>query len=395
MIDTVELALPKECQFSPEVDELLEELRAPEPQIRFMRNKYFKAVIDLREYTQHEAVLKLHGRNGGNHVLQMIEAGTKVRGQITDTVRSIVADRHPEMLGTSRVDLCANVEGTGVAWFARSVRSRSAQWQAALGHVELEDSDGRRMQFSEMGKRQLQTIYMGKQPNCVRIYDKVAERQSAYRKERLRHERIAAEGLAEKVVGAPWATADRDWQRGMVQRLKPAGRNMAPFPSFEDWWAGQCTGGMSNVVQMQLPGQEQAEQLSLALPKVLTRVERQMGAGRVPRPIGTFERLWSNALEFNPFDKLQFNPADAEPVFEAEDFSPVEVAAGLQFRQWLSSGELTYQQLFAFLNMKGNGARTVRRFRPFLAIHDERSTGITPAELYESYRDTVSRQLAA
>jgi hypothetical protein len=41
---------------------------------------------------------------------------------------------------------------------------------------------------------------------------------------------------------------------------------------------------------------------------IITRVEHQYGVGRVPKTIGTIGRLRENAVEFNPFAKLEFSP---------------------------------------------------------------------------------------
>jgi hypothetical protein len=95
---------------------------------------------------------------------------------------------------------------------------------------------------------QVQTLNFGKRPNMFRIYDKTEEQRIEYR--RLNRRRNAEERLL----------------------------------TFEERY-----------------GHSEDE--------VLTRVERQYGAGRVPKQIATLRRLQENALRFNPFESLQFLPS--------------------------------------------------------------------------------------
>ena len=186
--------------------------------------------------------------------------------------------------------------------------------------------------------------------------------------------------------------------RALAKKFVPGGRYYIPFPSFETWFAAQCVGPLTNLVQMQLPGQEAPEQLDLIpkLPKVLTRVERQMGAGRVPESLDTFEKLFSpRALEFNPFERLEFSSFKADTQIDMDEFSPVEFLAGLQIKHLLQT-EMSYQQLYAFLNRTHNAKATLKKFAPFVAAaNPPKVVSITSSDLYERYRSSVSRQMAA
>lgn len=400
VFDKAEVQVEPSKFFTKPVTEIISAMRAPVPEVRFSRSKHFLAVVDLRQYTGDEALLHLYSKNAGTHKIELLDTGEKTKGQMLDTLARIV-EGHPEMLLCTRVDACANVQGVTVSWFARSVRAQMKQWQATFGTILLEDGAGRQFDVSHMGKRELHGMYLGKRPNCFRVYDKLAERRLVYQGQHRRHDRRGAEMIAEACADPlPWGQVPKEVKRGISRRLLEAARRQYPFPSFEDWFAAQCTGGMTGVLQMELPGQESPEQLALspqnpvAIPRVLTRVERQMGGGRVPAQIGTVERMFRNALQFNPFENLEFSPADADPVFDSRDFSPVETLAGLKMRELVASGEMSFQQLYAFLNLRRNGRNTVTKFAAFLAPA-ERAGAVTSAELYESYRDTVSRQLAA
>jgi hypothetical protein len=429
MYDTVEIPLMPGASFSDRISslktnvEMASACHTLNSEIPFTANFYYGQVVDLRKIVDIEAVLHLNAKKTGTHKIQIIEAGRKCAGQIADTISQIV-NEHPDLLGVSRVDTCADVvDGPEVKWMAQTVRARSAQWQAEFGQAELRDEKGQKVPWSEMGKREVQTMYIGKRPNCFRVYDKLAERRGAYRRELRRHERQASEIVMEKALEGGrdktlYPLQSKEEMRNLAKKFKSGGRFYMPFPDFDSWFAEQCVGPLAHlvktsapVIQMPLPGQEQPEQLPLVpqLPKVLTRVERQMAAGRVPESLDTFEKLFSpNALEFNPFDRLEFSSFDAttqivmkhrgkcgEDCQGMQHYSVVEFAAGQMFRQWLETG-MSYQQLYAYWNTRRNAKSIAKKFAPFVsAANPQKVVSITSSELYERYRDSVSRQMAA
>jgi hypothetical protein len=93
----------------------------------------------------------------------------------------------------------------------------------------------------------VETLYFGKRPNIFRVYDKTEEQRVDYR-------RLIRKAKAEELI-----------------------------PTFQARY-----------------GHLESE--------ILTRVERQYGAGRVPKQIATLGRLQENALCFNPFEPLRFLP---------------------------------------------------------------------------------------
>jgi hypothetical protein len=414
MYDTLEIPLMPGVSFSDRIASLKAEVEfCSDPlksEIPFRSNLYYKQVVDLRRVAEIDAILHLNAKKTGTHKIQIIEAGRKCQGQIADVIAEIV-NEHPDLLRVSRVDSCADiVDGPSVPWIAQSLRARSAQWQAEFGSVELHDEAGRTMAWSEMGKREVQTMYMGKRPNCFRVYNKVAERFHAWELEKRRHERLARQIVIEKATeGAPeFRYTPEPFPSGAVEAYRArkrrkellcSGRYYLPFPDFVSWFAAQCVGPMTNVVQMRLPGHDEPEQMSLVpqLPKVLTRVERQMAAGRVPPELDTFEKLFSKrALDFNPFERLDFSSFAGQTQIDMDDYSPVEFAAGMQFKQWLETGGMSYQQLYCFWNRKRNAKAIAAKFAPFVAAaNPPEVVSISPADLFDRYRDSVSRQLAA
>jgi hypothetical protein len=411
--DTLEIPLKAAASFSDRIASFklaVESCSDPlKSEIPFRSNLYYRQVVDLRKVAEIDAILHLNAKKTGTHKIQIIEAGRKYQGQIADTIAEIVND-HPDLLGVSRVDSCADiVDGPKVSWIAQSVRARSAQWQAELGAVELHDEAGRTMAWSEMGKREVQSMYMGKRPNCFRVYNKLAERLHVWKLEKRRHEKQASQIVVDKATeGAPecrytphafWARAMAEYRAVMRRKeLLCSGRYYLPFPDFTTWFVAHCTGSMSNVVQMRVRGHEEPEQMKVLpqLPKVLTRVERQMAAGRVPPELDTFEKLFSKqALDFNPFERLDFSSFAGETQIARDDYSPVEFAAGMQFKQWLETG-MSYQQLYAYWNGKRNAKAIAEKFAPFVAAaNPPKEVSISSADLYDRYRSSVSRQRAA
>lgn len=57
---------------------------------------------------------------------------------------------------------------------------------------------------------------------------------------------------------------------------------------------------------------------------------------------------------------------------------------------------MSYQQLYAYLNTSHNAKAIAKKFAPFVAAaNPPKMASITSSELFERYRDSVSRQMAA
>ena len=356
-------------------------------ELPYSQNIYYGQVVDLRrvaDVADIEAVLHLTAKKTGSHKVQIIEAGHKYAGGIADTLAKIVDD-HPDSYGISRVDSCADfVDGPGVAWIAQATRVKGKRWQAEFGEGELHEDKGKKVSWSEMGNREVQTMYQGKRPNCYRIYNKRDERQQVWMREKRRHERLASQVVRNKALEG--GRDERNYPlhnsaelRDLDKHFVTGGRLYIPFPDFEPWLVAQSVGPSVNLAQ---------------LPKTWTRVERQMGAGRVPEALDTFKKIFlPKVLEFNPFECVEFSCCDVDTQIDPEDFSPVEFAAGLQFKQWLETG-MSYRDLYAYLNRNYNGKAIVEKFSPFFAAASK-AASITASDLYERYRSSVSNQMAA
>jgi hypothetical protein len=253
----------------------------------------------------------------GNHKLELIDVGDlSLRGIQLEIQR--VFDIEPSHLDIMRLDLAADVPEVSVLWFSRNVRAKWKQWVAEIGKIE----------YAQMGRRKVETVYFGKRPNCYRIYDKISELHHQY-----------------------------------DQMLRKAS-DAAEVPTFEEKYGYPETGF------------------------VLTRVERQIAAGRVPKAIGKIGRL-RQLPEFNPFDRLELlRSSGFEP--NISDFG-MKYFTGLGLRA--RAEEIGVHRLRSLVNeiSSGNASRVFRDYAPFLPTDG----GIDEEALFRKYQESVCRQLAA
>ena len=185
--------------------------------------------------------------------------------------------------------------------------------------------------YQRIGKAGIQTVSAGRRPNIVRVYDKVAECKDQLRKLQRKRSRDADE-----------LTLDREF-------------------------------GISETA-------------------VITRVERQFGGLRIPQEIDCFGRL-SRLPEFNPFTNIEIcNGTGAN--------TPTIPECGLD--TWLSGSrlhqlqaEMGQQQFLSWLstNSAGNAARYRKRYADFL--QPEGNDLLTTETIFQTYRESVIKQLAA
>jgi hypothetical protein len=183
------------------------------------------------------------------------------------------------------------------------------------------------IKYEEIGDRQVQYLRFGKSPNLVRVYDKVAERRAHY-----------------------------------SQMMKRVSRD-AEHPTFEQ---------------------------TFGIPEdaILTRIERQMGGGRIPPELKSFGSL-KNAAAFDPFTAVEIIPAGI-PVPDPSKYGPAETVKILGIHQLIEREG--YQNAFARLNRDHNAKRRMESYiqfmqdcAPALQIDQERVT--------ESFRKSVTTQI--
>jgi hypothetical protein len=174
-----ELALPGPILAGP-----LEELkRHPVP--LFRPSKYYQYICDLREPFGIDAVVHLYLRNGRpNHKIEMIDAGEKTLEGMARIV-TLLFDVAPWTLGVMRTDLAADIEGVSVPWFKDHSYVNRKQFSS-----RIEKSHEKELQFVGMGRAMAQTLYAGKRPCLIRIYNKLAEWRLEWRKREIECKRF-------------------------------------------------------------------------------------------------------------------------------------------------------------------------------------------------------------
>jgi len=185
--------------------------------------------------------------------------------------------------------------------------------------------------LTRMGKGEVQTIYCGRRPNLFRVYNKIAELKLKY------------------------------------SALVRKNGTDSPIRSFEDLY-GYPEEGL-----------------------VLTRVERQIGGSRVPNQISTIELFRKNALDFDPFECLEFL-VGGKPEPNPDDYDLTQYLAGIGLRTTV--GVMGMQRTRRLINKKsrGNASRVFGKLRDFLPPV---SGELVVPSIRELYRESVGRQLAA
>ena len=183
--------------------------------------------------------------------------------------------------------------------------------------------------YSRARKVGIETLYLGKRPNFFRIYNKIAEFH---------------------------------FQDARLKR-RDSGR---PLATFEERYGSPPAG------------------------VVLTRVERQIAGGRVPKEIDTFGKLVALA-DFDPFAPLEVTIGSATPP-NPDDYSWATYLQGRSLRQVVIDHGYQNARRLANKFSPGNANRLFNKLEPFLPASD---CGLTKQQILEIYQKSVSKQLAA
>jgi hypothetical protein len=256
----------------------------------------------------------------GNHKIELIDVGQMTRTQILKEVGQIF-NINALALSVMRVDFAVDVPDLPLQRFRETVRVEHKRFRAAVTGQPF---------YSEMGKGSIQTLYFGKRPNLIRIYDKRAEYQDQY--------------------------------RTLVRKL---GKDAEP-PSFESVFGP--TG--RNLV--------------------LTRVERQIG-GRIPSEIATLQQVIEPGFAFKPFAKLKIIDHSPTPEFDSH-VSFETRCTGLYLQSMAQSDGMHAVNAFLSKHSNGDASRVRKKYEPFLASASE--TGITEAELQRRFEESLHRQMS-
>ena len=295
MIDKLEVRVPAASEYAPAFHALYAALWSDPRNNPFRPWKHYLAVGDLRAFG-YEAILHAHCKHGeaGDHKLELVDTGLRSFQELMREVESIF-QVYPSTLGIMRVDFAVDVIGLPVLFFQDSARAAYKRIVAEFENAE---------QFVRIGQRDLETIYLGKRPNCYRIYNKIAEYKSQYAK------------LRRKLPGVS-------------------------LPPFEELYGYPQNGA------------------------VVTRVERQYGGSRIPKEISTISNLRENFQTIQPFDPLEFLLSGV-PAPDPDQYDLATYLKGLGLRQLI--GDLGLHRARRFINKQspGNAARILKKLGEFV-----------------------------
>lgn len=187
------------------------------------------------------------------------------------------------------------------------------------------------LKYQRIGKAGIQTLSAGKRPNMVRFYDKVAEAKDQLQSLQRKRSRDADELTLEREFG-------------------------------------------------------------IAENAVITRIERQYGGQRLPTGIDCFCRL-SRLPEYNPFTNVEICNGTGARVPTIQDRGLDAWLAGTRLRQLqLEMGEQQFRR-WLNVNTSRNGARYRKQYFDFL--QPDWDGVVTAKTVFETYRESVIKQLAA
>jgi hypothetical protein len=188
------------------------------------------------------------------------------------------------------------------------------------------------LKYEQMGERSIQTLVAGKRPNVFRFYDKTAECMVDFKK-----------------------------------RSRKVSKDAEPLDFQTEYGFSPET--------------------------VLTRVERQIGGGKIPSQLSTFGTVVREAPEFNPFAPIEIVGSSSHSTPGFEECEWIEWVVGTRLNELRQ--EWGMQQLRIVMNRrtKGNSARLLERYSRFFPDDDE--IQMTTERLQAIYRDSVVKQLSA
>jgi hypothetical protein len=370
-------------------------------------SKFYNAVADLRPMGL-EAMLHVDQKRYHTSKIELLETGKKGMAQIQDTLERIV-DADPDTLRLGRVDLAVDVKDVPVSWFFEHAFLNFKQFHCAHGHKSDGDDE-----YTAMGKNGYQTLYYGKRPSCLRVYDKVGECAVRYELMKRHENRLATKAYAEYMQAnheAGWKNIARGTPTDPTEKYARDPFLWPQFPTPQEWLARELPQVLpvdfafgANEQPDLIPGRLPAKQEPLHFP-VLTRVENQMG-GRVPGNLITMGEMRKNVRDFNPFERMKLvNRRTSPPGF----FDKVSLPWGAEkyrlsvptfcFYKWVHDNwnVIGAARMRQMLNRDRNGKLYLRKLAEagFLPFEDDGTPGISEVELYDRYRESISWQMAA
>jgi hypothetical protein len=276
-----------------------------------------------------------HKRNDGlqTHKLELNNVGESGKSRIYTDLESVVAI-DPRRVEIMRFDCCADMRDVPVNFVKQHMRVVRKRRGANV--LEFEDP------YFEHIYGRGETMYFGARPNCFRCYDKVAELKMQYK----------------RVL--------REFE-GVRKRNGVVNQDSEPAPSFESLYG--------------FKGDE-----------VLTRVERSIVGRQVPQQLSTVGDL-DRLPDFDPFASVMIY-ADADSLPSRSEYTFTQYECGIHLRSLQQAFGLDYVYKHIRIHCGENAKREFEKYEPFFRV-SACSVGFTREELYETYRASIRRQLAA
>jgi hypothetical protein len=321
VIDKLDLRIPRRAAFTKKFGCLYSELQALEKG-PFRPAKYYEYAGDLREYGFNVRLnLYCQMEKVGNHKLELIDVGTMSRADICAEVSSIF-EINPASLGIMRIDFAVDIPNVPVQWFRETVGVKHKRYRAAVTGQPF---------YSEMGNGNIETLYFGKRPNLIRIYDKKAEYEAQFRK--------------------------------IIRKHSKEGEPL----SFE------------SAMGFSKPDSN------------LTRVERQFG-GRIPVELATLGNVCSKDFDYNPFailkiiDHATLPEQDLNVTFEAKCTSRF-------LRSMAVNDGMQAVRTFISRESNGNGSKVWKKYGAFLPSASS-ECGLNEAGLHTRFAQSLAHQMS-
>jgi hypothetical protein len=269
-------------------------------------------------------------------------------------------DIDPQTLSVMRADLAVDIPSVPVPWFRDHARFKFKRFASRIDKATVSDE----VEFVDMGTAISQTLYAGKRPNLIRIYDKREEWRKQWREEARNIERF---------------------NRGLKRfdfSPEEIEKHTQVVPGFDEF----CLKNNAAVP----PGQ------------VLTRIERQVGGNRIPGEIDTVFKL-SNLQNFAPFGGLELLAPEScqvgRPGPPGTEYGIKEAIrdhlAGIGFQticQELGSMQLGCS--YVTKHGKGNGRRVLESLQPYWPQTNAQYS-VTAEQLQAAFSASVARQFAS
>jgi len=286
VIDKIELRLPPLVDFSGTVNAQLRQFGAARP------SQHYSGVLDLRPHGFDAMLHYRKRREEHTHKLELFETGQKSYSELAALIESVV-DGDCDLWELTRIDLCADIHDVPVSWFHDHARIRFKQLERRVGPLTSD----------VICRTHIETLTLGARPNVIRIYDKISEEKSRFRKDCRRQSRDAD---------------PLDFEQEFGHRPD----------------------------------------------ETLTRIERQYGGGRLPDSLRTFG-LIGNAASVDPFENIELNPHN-QSIPRVEDYDLGEWLKGMQLRNERQARGAHNFKRWLHKVSNGNASRWMRHYAAFM-----------------------------